>query len=156
MPSRRDFIKKSAGLLAALAVAPLSSAIARPKLPDSTYTPYPGQKIASFEEIKRAGQFSFSYPDAASPCLAIYVPEAGVVAYSILCTHKGCPIVFKPKEMLFECPCHFSRFDAEKNAQEICGQATTRLPRIELEVRGQDVFAIGVDGLIFGRVANQL
>ncbi|MFQ5651564.1 MAG: arsenate reductase (azurin) small subunit [bacterium] len=154
--TRREFIKKSASTLAALAVAPVGSVFARPKLAGTTYLPYPDQKIASFDEIKTSGQMAFTFPDDSSPCLAIYVPDAGVVAYSLQCPHTGCPVLYQPEAKVFECTCHFSRFDAEKNAQEICGQATVRLPRIELEVKDNDVYAVGVDGLIFGRVSNIL
>ncbi len=153
---RRDFIKASAGFLAALAVAPSTFAIGRERLTGSVYTPYPEKKIGSFKEIQRKGTLSFNYPDNSSPCLAVFVPGAGVVAFSTLCTHKGCPVVYKADERVFECPCHFSRFDVDKPGQEVCGQATTKLPRIELEVRGDDVYAIGVDGLIFGRASNVL
>ncbi len=151
---RRDFLKTSAGFLAALAVAPASFASGREKLQGTTYYKYPAKKIASFDEIRRKGTVSFNYPDNDSPCLAIYVPDAGVVAFSTLCTHKGCPTVYNPELRVFDCPCHNSRFDVDKPGQEVFGQATTKLPRIELEVRGNDVYAIGVDGLIWGRASN--
>ena len=151
---RRDFLKTSAGFLAALAVAPASFGAGRTKLEGTTYFKYPAKKIGSFDEIRRKGTLSFSYPDNDSPCLAIFVPEAGVVAFSTLCTHKGCPVIYNEQERVFECPCHYSRFDVDKEGQEVLGQATTKLPRVELEVRGNDVYAIGVDGLIWGRASN--
>jgi len=153
---RRDFIKLSGGFLAAMAVAPSTFGSGRTKLEGTTYYEYPSKKIASFDEIRKKGTVAFSYPDNESPCLAIFVPGAGVVAFSTLCTHKGCPVIYKEDERVFECPCHFSRFDVDKEGQEVLGQATTKLPRIELEVRGNDVYAIGVDGLIWGRAKNIL
>ncbi len=153
---RREFVQGISGFLAMLAVAPSSFASGKEKLKGTTYYSYPIKKVAGFDEIRKNGKFRFSYPDNSSPCLAIYVPEAGVVAYSTLCTHKGCPVMYKENERLFECPCHYSRFDVDKRGQEIMGQATTKLPRIELEVKGSDVYAVGVDGLIWGRSDNVL
>jgi len=38
----------------------------------------------------------------------------------------------------------------------VIGQASQALPQIRLRVTGNSIFAIGVDGLIFGRHTNML
>lgn len=107
----------------------------------------------------------FSYPDEASPCLAVKLgkrvpggvgPDGDIVGYSVLCTHMGCPTSYDQISKTFKCPCHFSEFDAEKSGQMICGQATQDLPRIRLHYdAGTDALtAVGVTGLIYGRQAN--
>jgi arsenite oxidase small subunit len=49
-------------------------------------------------------------------------------------------------------------FDAEKEGQMICGQATEDLPRVTLEYdeKGGRIAAVGIDGLLYGRQANVL
>ena len=57
-------------------------------------------------------------------------PNRDIVAYSMLCTHMGCPVSYDAgTSASFKCPCHFSMFDAELGGQMICGQATENLPR---------------------------
>ena len=81
-----------------------------------------------------------------------------IVAYSSLCTHMGCPVVYDRGSNTLRCPCHFSSFDAELSGQMICGQATENLPQIVLQHDEADdsVCAVAVDGLICGRVSNIL
>jgi arsenite oxidase small subunit len=108
---------------------------------------------------------AFTYPDASSPCIAIKLgtkveggvgPDGDIVAYSVLCTHMGCPVSYDATQRTFKCPCHYSTFDAENRGQMVCGQATENLPRILLryEKTSDSVRAVGVDGLIYGRVTN--
>ena len=36
-----------------------------------------------------------------------------VAAMSVVCTHEGCLVSWKPGESQFQCPCHGSRFSAD-------------------------------------------
>jgi arsenite oxidase small subunit len=74
-----------------------------------------------------------------------------------LCPHKGYGLLYDASDRVFNCPGHFSRFDAEKGGLQIWGQATQNLPQFQLRVdeRG-DIFAEGVDELIYGRLSNVL
>jgi NADH-dependent fumarate reductase subunit C len=73
-----------------------------------------------------------------------------------LCTHMGCPVVYSKKRFL--CACHYSLFDPAKNGQSYQGHASEWLPQIILrfEPRTGDIYAEGVEGLIWGRVRNVL
>jgi len=66
----------------------------------------------------------------------------------------GCPMTYDPATKIFVCPCHYSHFDAAADAMLISGPATQHLPRIVLEVEGQDIYAVGAQGLIYGRPHN--
>jgi len=61
--------------------------------------------------------------------------DAGLVAYSKLCTHAGCPVGLyeQATEQLF-CPCHQSVFDLLDGARPTAGPATRPLPRLPIEV----------------------
>lgn len=59
----------------------------------------------------------------------------GIVAYSKLCTHVGCPVgLYQAKEALLLCPCHQSTFDVLDGARPIFGPATRSLPQLPLSV----------------------
>lgn len=66
-------------------------------------------------------------------------PTAGeIVAFSGLCTHKGCAVAVAGKEL--DCPCHGSRFDALTGAV-LKGPATDALAPYDVTVDGDSVLA---------------
>jgi arsenite oxidase small subunit len=128
---------------------------------------YPVQVVARVRELTADKPLLFTYPDAASPCALLKTgrpvpggigPGKDIVAYSVLCTHRGCPVNYDAAARTFKCPCHFSIFDPERSGQQVCGQATVNLPRIVLDydTKGDQVAAVSVDGLIYGRRRNLL
>lgn len=151
--SRRGFFKVAAGVAGATLAAP--ALLAADSKKQGAYLDYPVSKVGSLSALKKSGEIDFNYPDEASPCKAVYV-NGEVKAYSVLCTHKGCPTMYDAANQTFVCPCHFSKFDAAKSGQNIIGQATGKLPEIFVSVKGDDVVAYGIDGLIFGRISNTL
>ena len=55
------------------------------------------------------------------------------------------------------CPGHYSRFDCEAGGQQTWGQATQNLPQYVLRVDDKgDIYAEGVDELLYGRLSNVL
>ena len=59
----------------------------------------------------------------------------GVVAYSKLCTHVGCPVgLYQAEEGLLLCPCHQSTFDVLDGARPVFGPAARSLPQLPLAV----------------------
>jgi arsenite oxidase small subunit len=161
MVNRRDFIKVSCTGIAGLVVARygVQSATAQP----AETSTYPVVDIAPLSSIARGAAIPFNYPDERSPALLLRLSEpaaAGIgpnneiVAYSTLCTHKGCPVSYKPERKLFICPCHWSTFDPVKSGTLVIGQASEALPQIDLRVLAGMVQAQGVNGLIYGRYTN--
>jgi arsenite oxidase small subunit len=159
--SRREFVQLTGIGAAALTAAghPVASSAAQAE------AAYPVQDVASLSSLAPGDAVGFSYPDENSPALLIRLaetatdgvgPDRSVVAYSILCTHKGCPVSFKPEHRMLICPCHWSTFDPARSGSMVIGQASQPLPRIELNVEGDMVRATGVVGLIYGRHTNIL
>jgi ubiquinol-cytochrome c reductase iron-sulfur subunit len=63
-----------------------------------------------------------------------WVPD-GIVAYSKLCTHVGCPVgLYQAASGLLLCPCHQSTFDVTRGAEPVFGPATRPLPQLPLGV----------------------
>jgi Rieske Fe-S protein len=63
----------------------------------------------------------------------------GIVAYSVVCTHAGCPITAWVKQEagdknVLKCMCHNSEFDPRKSAQVVFGPAPRRLAALPLAV----------------------
>ena len=57
----------------------------------------------------------------------------GVVAYSKLCTHVGCPVgLYQAEAGLLLCPCHQSTFDVLDGARPVFGPAARALPQLPL------------------------
>lgn len=59
----------------------------------------------------------------------------GILAFSKICTHAGCPIaLYEQRTHHLLCPCHQSIFDLSDSAQAIFGPARRRLPQLPIEV----------------------
>ncbi len=68
-------------------------------------------------------------------------PKAGDYrGFSATCTHSGC-IVTGVRDGEIACGCHGARFDVESGAV-LAGPARTALGRINIELRGEELFAI--------------
>jgi len=85
----------------------------------------------------------FTYPTAHDPCLLIRTRSGELVAYSQKCTHLSCAVVPKIDEGILHCPCHEGIFDLA-TGRNIAGPPPRPLPAIQLEVVGDEIYAIGV------------
>jgi ubiquinol-cytochrome c reductase iron-sulfur subunit len=57
----------------------------------------------------------------------------GIVAYSKICTHVGCPVsLYEETTHHILCPCHQSTFNAPKGAQVVFGPAARPLPQLPI------------------------
>jgi len=62
----------------------------------------------------------------------------GIVAYSKICTHVGCPAaLYEQTTHHILCPCHQSTFDAADGAKVIFGPAARPLPQLPISVDDQ-------------------
>lgn len=164
--SRRDFlIVGTIGVAGAVAAPGLSGAVQAADMASSATPAYPVVDVAPLTSIAPGAQIAFTYPDPESPAVLLALPgpaasgigpDNRLVAFSILCTHKGCPVNYLPERQMLVCPCHWSSFDPAKGGQMIIGQGSQPLPQIRLHVENGMVQAVGIDGLIYGRHTNIL
>lgn len=134
---------------------------------------YPRKKVAQMSQLQDNQPLDFNYPDdsANSQCFVVKMggAKAGggvgsqrdVVAYSYLCTHQGGPMngkyqVVGEHRVLGQCPLHLSTYDLTRHGIIVSGQAYQSIPQVLLEVDGDDVYAVGIMGLLFGRNQNLL
>ena len=81
----------------------------------------------------------------------------GIVCYSVICSHAGCPITAWVKEEqgdknVLKCMCHNSEFDPRQNAQVVFGPAPRRIAALPLSVADG---AISVAAPFVGKVGAQ-
>ena len=61
------------------------------------------------------------------------VGETGLVAFSKICTHAGCPVgLYQAETYELFCPCHQSVFEVLQGARPNSGPATRPLPRLPI------------------------
>ena len=59
----------------------------------------------------------------------------GIVAYSKICTHMGCPVaLYEQQTHHLLCPCHQSTFDVTQNCKVVFGPAKRPLPQLAITV----------------------
>jgi Rieske Fe-S protein len=97
--------------------------------------------IAKVDEIPVGSGIHFDYNNKAA--LLIHL-EDGFYAYDAICTHLGCIVNWDevqegPSRM--HCPCHAGYFDP-KTGEVISGPPPRPQPKIELEIRDGEIFAI--------------
>ena len=90
------------------------------------------------------GVVVFHYPEESEPCLLLRPTASSLVAYSQKCTHLSCAVIPKPEESSIHCPCHEGYFDLA-TGRPTAGPPRRPLPRVVLEVRGDEIFAKDVE-----------
>lgn len=102
------------------------------------------QKIATVSDVPAGRSMLFTYPGETDSCVLV-CPEPGVVvAYSQKCTHLSCAVVPRAEDHTLYCPCHNGAFDL-RTGRPLSGPPRRPLPRVVLEVRGEDIYATGVE-----------
>jgi Rieske Fe-S protein len=99
--------------------------------------------IGSAAALEQNGSMLFRYPTDADPCIAVRTPDRKLVAYSQVCTHLSCAVVYDKAESGLFCPCHHGLFNLA--GQPIAGPPTRPLPRVLLEQRGDRILAVGME-----------
>lgn len=170
MLNRREFLMYSGTAAAAASTISISlfpgEAQARARV-----VGYPRKLVAKLSELKENQPFDFNYPDDGrnSGCFIVKMDGAkagggigaqrDVVAFSYLCTHQGGFLNGKYQavgehRVLGQCPLHLSTYDLTRHGIIVSGQAYQSIPQVLLELDGDDIYAVGMMGLLFGRSDN--
>ncbi|MEO1248409.1 MAG: arsenate reductase (azurin) small subunit [Pseudomonadota bacterium] len=129
---------------------------------------YPRKFITTLSSLNVDEPFDFTYPDEGFYAESILVklgteaggglgPDKDVVAFNYTCTHQGGPLqgtYQAADKALGPCPLHLTTFDLTRHGIFISGQAYQSLPQVLLELEGDDIYAVGMFGLIYGRFDN--
>jgi arsenite oxidase small subunit len=163
---RRRFLQGAGGAAAGAAVATVAAAApARAQAPLARVS-YPRTRLANLSDLAVNEPLAVAYPDDQAPGVLIKLgravpggagPDGDVVGFTTVCPHKGFPLAYNAGDQTLNCPGHYSRFDCERGGQQTWGQATQNLPQYTLRVdETGDIYAEGLDELLYGRVSNVL
>ncbi len=78
----------------------------------------------------------------------------GIIAYSAICTHNGCPVTgWQKSNSTYMCPCHQSVFDPQQSATVVDGPAPRPLPALPIKVENGEILVAGdfTDWVGFGQ-----
>jgi arsenite oxidase small subunit len=160
--SRRQFLL-AGGVVVTLAAVPGFASAAPPQ---ALKADYPKVKIGKLSGLKEGVpvEFSYPYPNVNNILVKLGAPagagvgrDLDVVAFSQQCTHMGGPMqgTYKRQhQVLGPCPLHLTTFDLTRHGMVVSGHGTESLPQIVLELKGDDIYAVGVLGLLYGYSAN--
>lgn len=102
------------------------------------------RRVASMADLPVGGAIVFAYPAEHDPCLLVRLGVREVVAFSQKCTHLSCAVIPRVDEGIFHCPCHEGRFDL-RSGVPLAGPPRRPLPRVLLDIRGTDIYAVGLE-----------
>jgi Rieske Fe-S protein len=103
----------------------------------------PEQKICSASQVPVGSVWLFRYPTEKDPCILVRPDDQTYVAYSQKCTHLSCAVYYAREKNRLECPCHEGYFSV-RNGDVLQGPPPRPLPRVMLERRGDNLFAVGM------------
>jgi arsenite oxidase small subunit len=162
---RRRFLTGVGVATAGAAAATVMPAPAK-AAPGAALVKYPANRLANVRDLAVDTPLDVAYPDGDAPGVLLKLgtpvaggvgPDGDIVGFSTICPHKGFPLNYGAADRTLNCPGHYSRFDCEKGGLQVWGQATQNLPQYALRVDANgDIFAEGVDELIYGRLSNVL
>lgn len=104
----------------------------------------PRAKVATVSALPVGTAIVFSYPNDHDKCLLLRPEQDVIVAFSQACTHLSCAVVPEFARGMLRCPCHEGYFDL-RTGRNIAGPPPRPLPRIELVIEGDDIYAVGVE-----------
>jgi Rieske Fe-S protein len=102
------------------------------------------RSIASLDALPVGGVLTFAYPGPQDDCVLVRTGDGTLVAYSQKCTHLSCAVRPRVREGVMHCPCHEGLFDLA-SGRPVAGPPRRPLPLIRLQVRGNQVYATGVE-----------
>ena len=158
--SRRQFLLAGGAMVTLVAIGLPGTAEAAPL--HALKTDFPRVRIGSLSALKKGAplDFAYPYPDVQNILVKLGTvagggigPDKDIVAFNQQCTHMGGPLQGSYKDAyqaLGPCPLHLTTFDLTRHGMVISGHATESLPQIGLEVQGDDIYDVGVMGLVYG------
>lgn len=139
--SRREFFKFMTLASGGLAVG--SAALAAYAQSPRGEIRFEPAAIAKAESLKPGESVGFTYPRPTDLCLLIRKPDGEFAAFTRRCTHLSCPVNYESDKDRLYCPCHNGAFSIE-DGRVLQGPPPHPLPRVMVEVRGNEIWATGV------------
>lgn len=97
--------------------------------------------VAKVGELAENEWRVFNFPDQYAQGILINLPGKGLVAYSDVCTHLSCAVIYQEDGKHLHCPCHEGLFDAA-TGDVLAGPPIRPLPLIELAIQNGTIYAV--------------
>ncbi len=136
LATRRAVVKGVMGLTTALGLGGLFYGLYRFLAPDGGAATAVEIPLA---DIPLGGSYTFQY--GTTPAILLHEEEGKFQAFSLLCTHMACTVVWNGDKREFFCPCHDAFFDAGGNV--LSGPPPAPLERLRVEVKGEKAWVGG-------------
>jgi Rieske Fe-S protein len=133
--TRRDYLRILVTISAGLTVG--AAAVAAGVFPRRTGS---AGAVRIAGALEPGEQVEFAYPGPDDRAIGIRLPNGVLVAYSSICTHLSCAVLWRDAELV--CPCHEGRFSVT-TGEVLAGPPPRPLPRIRLEERNDGIYATG-------------
>jgi arsenite oxidase small subunit len=104
---------------------------------------FPKVALGQVTDIPPGESRPFAYPGKDNPALLVHLSNGEWRAYEGTCTHLSCVVYWDGASERLICPCHNAAFAIETGAV-LMGPPRYPLPRIELSVEGDTVYAVGI------------
>jgi len=104
---------------------------------------FPKVALGQVADMPRGESRPFVYPGKNNPALLVHLPNGEWRAYEGTCTHLSCVVYWDEASERLICPCHNAAFAVESGAV-LMGPPRQPLPRIELSIEGDTIYAMGV------------
>ena len=138
--SRRGFLTflLAGSIVLFLSTLPFARRFVRPK-----EEVFPKVAVGRITDVPMGEAKPFVYPGQDNPALLVHLLNGEWRAYEGTCTHLSCVVYWDAASKKLICPCHNAAFAAETGAV-LMGPPLYPLPRINLSVEGDTVYAVGV------------
>jgi nitrite reductase/ring-hydroxylating ferredoxin subunit len=138
--ARRDFTRYLLAASGVFAAGSVGAAVWATLQRANTGEPRP---IIELSAIPEGTEHLFRYPHDDAPAILLHLPGGELRAFSQKCTHLGCVVFWQAEQDRLFCPCHEGVFDP-RSGDPTAGPPERPLARIDVEVRGDTVWALGV------------
>jgi nitrite reductase/ring-hydroxylating ferredoxin subunit len=132
VPTRGDFIRL--GAVVGVSVGGSSVLVA------CSDTASEGRGIARVSEVPLGSAIEFRDENSGERAVLVHLEDGQFVAYSVVCTHQGCVVLYRDGELV--CPCHGSVFDPARGGTAIRGPARDPLQEVEVETEDGKVVRV--------------
>lgn len=158
MMDRRQFLLTSGAATFTIMVTVNAGTVVARQVPALVST-YPRRRITTLSALKQGDPISFLYPEACAQSDNILVklghpagggvgPLKDVVAFNHTCRASVSDLYKHATKSLGPCPHQHAVYDLARHGLQVAGVPMQSLPQVMLELDGDDIYAVGIFGLI--------
>ena len=166
---RRTFLQLTGGVVSTMLLSEIfpNCVHAADASATAAVASYRRQRIAKLSDVSPHKMIDFNYPGDGphTGCVLLQLKNSAgggigdnqsIVAFNTRCTHMGGDVAdgIHADEGVATCGEHLTIFDLTRHGTVTAGHATQSLPQVILEVDGDEIYATGVIGLIYGYHKN--